>query len=246
MKAQLVFSDTFNKRTLEANKWSTYHKAWDLRTLASIGHQQLYVEQGYKNQTFSINPHTINKGKLSLIAQRSPNLELSEKLPYISAMISTEKSYTPLYGYFEASLCLPLGKGLWPAIWMIPSDGNDHLPEIDIMESLGHQPDVIYQSTHLDNNALADTLYGSGMNIIQKGSKSFYTYGLDWNQETITWYINGVQTYKVKNYAFEPHYYIINLAVGGTWPGNPDNTTLFPTSLDIEYVCIYTHNPYTE
>lgn len=235
----LVFSDDFTGTSLNRNKWSTYHVVWNIRSIPQIGHQQLYIEKGYNG--LKVTPHILHKGVLSLVADRSPNLAKTANYPYYSAMISTEKSYNGLYGYYETRLRMPKGLGLWPAIWMVPSDGRDHLPEIDVLEVLGHQPSVIYQYAHPDGgDDKTQYLYGGSIQVdMVDTSNDFHTYGLEWTPEYIAWFVDGQETQRVKNFAFEPHYYIINLAVGGYWPGYPDKSTAFPASVDIDYVRIY-------
>jgi beta-glucanase (GH16 family) len=156
-------------------------------------------------------------------------------------MISTEKSYNALYGYYEARVRLPKGKGLWPAIWMIPSHGNSHLPEIDVLEVLGHETNVLYQYAHPVGGDKKVAYLGGGPvhSKVIDAADNFHIYGLEWSKDYIAWFIDGKETQRVKNFAFEPHYYIINLAVGGHWPGNPDASTRFPSSVDIDYVRIY-------
>lgn len=235
---QLVFEDDFSGTSLNTSKWSTYFVCWNVRTLSGNAEQEYYVEAGFPGLA-GVNPHQFSGGVLSLVANTSPNTAASGGLPYTSGFISTEQSKSFLYGYVEARLRVPQGQGLWPAFWMIPSDCGDHLPEIDILEVLGNATNVIYQYDHADGPAPTN-LFGTvdKHGFIDAGT-GFHTYGFEWRADYMRWIVDGRETRRVTNYATQPHYIILNLAVGGTWPGNPDGTTPFPSALQIDYVRLY-------
>lgn len=230
----LKFEDDFTAKTLDSNKWSTYFEYWNVRTFANNGDQQFWIEKGFNG--LSVNPHRMQRGILSLKADLSPDPSKTGGLPYYSGMISTEKSYNATYGYYETRLRVPRGKGLWPAIYL----HGDNTQETDILEVLGHETNVIYQFSHLWTGGTLETIFGGPIHKdLIDAADDFHTYGLEWNEEYIAWYVDGKETQRVKNYAFEPRYYISVFAVGGYWPGSPGSSTHFPSSVDIDYVRIY-------
>ena len=164
--------------------------------------KQYYLDPG----TFGVQPIVVKDGVATIRAEYHP--ELAAQMggrEYTSAAITTAGSFSQQYGYFEARLKLSEGQGLWPAFWMLPTD-NTWPPEIDIVEQLGRQPDVAHQ---MGNWAPVDTT-------------EWHTYGLEWTADRLAWFIDGKMTHVVYNHnQHTPMYIILNLAVGGAWPGNP-------------------------
>jgi beta-glucanase (GH16 family) len=132
---------------------------------------------------------------------------------------------------------LPRGKGFWPAFWLLPIS-NAWPPEIDIMENLGHDTTTVYFNHHwgtAEKHKMEEGKY-SGPDF----SKGFHTFGLLWDKTTLAWYVDGRKVFQTrKNIQQEPMYVIANLAVGGAWPGNPDETTIFPAFLDVDYIRVW-------
>ena len=136
------------------------------------------------------------------------------------------------YGHFEVRARLPRGKGLWPAVWMLPAD-HTWPPEIDVVESIG-DPRTAYVTAH--SKAVA-----SKSVEVKVGDDGFHTYAVSWDPQWLKWYLDGVETARQATPAdmHKPMYLIANLAVGGKWPGAPDASTRFPASLDLDFVRIY-------
>ncbi|WP_410605817.1 family 16 glycosylhydrolase [Amycolatopsis sp. lyj-90] len=172
---------------------------------------------------------------------------------YSSARLTTKNKFTQAYGRFEIRLKLPSGQGMWPAFWMLGSDyeeaGWPNCGEIDVMENVGNEPRTVYGTLHgpgfFDENGLAgETTNPSGMPL----SADFHTFAVDWTPERITWSLDG-NTYHSRTEAdvpsggrwvFDhPFFLLLNLAVGGTWPGSPDDTTQFPQQLIVDYIHVY-------
>jgi Glycosyl hydrolases family 16 len=161
---------------------------------------------------------------------------------YTSAWIDTEGKYTFTRGYIEIRARLPKGQGMWPALWMDEASGNP-AAEFDIMEMLGNAPTTIYETNHLWPSG-----GGSGTQVHQctwKGpdfSAGFHVFGFQIQATQITWYVDGAQTCTTnQGVNVNPVYHMLNTAVGGagSWPGAPDQTTVFPNYLDIDYVRVY-------
>ena len=147
-------------------------------------------------------------------------------------------------GYAEMRAKIPLGRGLWPAFWLLNGYYVGQQPEIDILEVLGQSPHQAFHTFHrLGENGLQESDQG----VTDNGNPSigyadgFHTYGVRWRRGKIDWYIDGegVHTYEGTDVPYQLMYVIANLAVGGDWPGSPDSATVFPASLDIDYIRVY-------
>jgi len=182
---------------------------------------------------------------------------------YTSGRVDTGGKLAPVYGRFEIRARLPVGKGIWPAHWLYPQNRDwpmerlmadavangkeriipEHSPwstEIDIMEFLGHEPNIVYGTLHYH------TFDGQKKtsSVTWKGdcdySRDFHVYALEWEPDAIRWFIDRQLIHTTTNgIPHTPHYLILNTAVGGQWPGNPDSSTTFPQFHDIDYVRVY-------
>ena len=219
----------------------------------NAGELQWYVNPDYRPANGSPalpNPYSIQGGILTIEATPADGTIRSTigGQTYTSGVVSTYHEFSQTYGYFEMRAELPAGKGLWPAFWLMPSDGG-WPPEIDVMEQLGKDPGTIYTTVH-SKVAGAEQVAG---NHFQTGagekvgdtSTGFHTYGVDWEPDTITWYYDGRQVFQAATPADanKPMYMIANLAVGGNWPGNPDGSTPFPADMKIDYLRAYAALP---
>ncbi len=165
---------------------------------------------------------------------------------YSSARLKTQGKFDQRYGKFEARMMLPKGQGIWPAFWMLGADidkaGWPGCGEIDVLEHIGREPKTAYATLHgpgysggagIQGKILSDTLY-----------TAFHDYAVEWTPERIVWTFDGKPYHTVeakevgnKPWPFEkPQFIILNLAVGGGWPGNPDATTVFPQRLVVDHV----------
>ncbi|GGU40885.1 glycoside hydrolase family 16 protein [Lentzea flava] len=173
---------------------------------------------------------------------------------YTSARINTAGKFTQTYGRFEARMKMPRGKGIWPAFWMLGADINSGNPwpgsgEIDIMEFLGHQQNTAYGTIHGPGYSGAGGLQSvyNGPNL----ADGFHNYAVDWRPGEIVWSVDGQvygrktpQDLGGKTWVFnKPFFIIINLAVGGEWPGYPDGSTTFPQQLVIDWVRVSNDSP---
>ena len=236
----LVWADEFNSPSLDASAW-TFDLGDGCPNLCGWGNNELEYYTNRPDNLF------FQDGKM-LIEAKKENLNGRQ---YTSTKIKTEGKKTFKYGRIDIRAKLPKGKGIWPALWMLPQSnvygGWPSSGEIDIMELVGHEPNKVYATVH----------YGPGPGSIQIGrnytlaSGSFYdefhVFSLEWKQNQIKWFIDG-NLYSTVNstdiggntYPFnEQFFFIINLAVGGNWPGNPDATTYFPQWLIVDYIRVY-------
>jgi beta-glucanase (GH16 family) len=172
---------------------------------------------------------------------------------YTSARLSTKKNFARSYGRFEARLKLPAGQGVWPAFWMLGADidsaGWPTCGEIDIMENIGREPALVHGTIHGPGYSGAN---GIGAPFSLPGGKRFaddyHTFAVEWETGEIRWYVDGklYETRKTTDlpagtkWVYDhPFFVILNLAVGGDWPGDPNATTSMPQTMSVDYVRIY-------
>ncbi|WP_083609021.1 family 16 glycosylhydrolase [Nocardiopsis sp. TSRI0078] len=171
---------------------------------------------------------------------------------YTSARITTQNKIEHAYGHIEARIKIPRGQGIWPAFWMLGSDFPDtpwpHSGEIDIMENVGHEPHMVHGTVHGPGYSGGAGI-GASYTHPQGWSfaDDFHTFAVDWTPGSITWSVDGnaYNTITTADVGGNPWVYdqsffmILNVAVGGQWPGYPDETTQFPQQMIVDYVRIY-------
>jgi beta-glucanase (GH16 family) len=172
---------------------------------------------------------------------------------YTSARLITKKTFTTQYGRFVARIKLPRGQGIWPAFWMLGVDidkvGWPKSGEIDIMEYIGKEPSNIYATIHgpgYSGKGGPSTLYS--LPGKDKFADDFHTFALEWEPDVLRFYCDDVlfKTATPKDlpagtkWVFDqPYFILLNLAIGGNWPGSPDDTTVFPQVMLVDYVRVY-------
>ncbi|MCX4094895.1 family 16 glycosylhydrolase [Nocardia sp. alder85J] len=165
-----------------------------------------------------------------------------------SGRITTLGHFAQTYGRFEARMKIPAGKGLWPAFWMMgtadrpwPDNG-----EIDVMETIADDPGTVYGSAH--GPGFADPGYSQGHTGSARLADDFHTYAVEWGPDRIDWFLDDTLYYSLgrsqlkpeHTWVFDqPFHLLLNLAVGGGWPGPPASDTAFPADLLVDYVRVY-------
>ncbi|WP_430200965.1 RICIN domain-containing protein [Paenibacillus lautus] len=228
----LVWSDEFNGTSLNRANWTpeigTGSGGWGNNEL------QYYTDRAQNVQ--------VTGGNLVITAQK----ESYGGMNYTSARIKTQdlKSFT--YGKVEARIKLPSGQGLWPAFWMLGSNissvGWPKSGEIDIMERVNNNP-YVNGTVHWDAGGHADFGRVSG----NLDFSQFHVYSIEWDSKYIRWFVDGQQfnEFYIENGTgnteeFQrPFFILLNLAVGGNWPGSPNNSTPFPSQMLVDYVRVY-------
>ena len=170
---------------------------------------------------------------------------------YTSAKITTRRTQSALfaqqYGQFEARIKMPTGKGLWPAFWLIGENltwaGAEKAGEIDVMEVLGDEPRKVEQHAH------GPGLDFGGPSVLPPGQSAtdWHTYAIHWTPDRIDWQIDGRPTGSLTRteagdagWVFDhPFYLALNMAVGGGWPGAPNQETVFPETMLVDFVRVY-------
>jgi len=171
---------------------------------------------------------------------------------YTSARLLTQGLFAQEYGRFEARAQMPTGKGLWPAIWMLGDNINTvswpACGEIDFMETIGTDISTNHGSLHMPAS------YGpTGTYTLPNGASfadAFHTFAVEWEPGTVRFYVDDT-LYETQTSAVpagdtwefnHPFFLLINVAVGGQWPGSPDGTTTFPQTLKVDWVRVYQAN----
>jgi len=242
---KLTFDEEFNSLSLRTGTAATANGIWKTsdgwgnRTLSGNNELQLYVDADYKG--LGLNPFSVQDGIATITASKTPDWAKSQiGYNYISGELTTAGSFSQQYGYFEMKAQMAPGQGMWPAFWMLSTNGK-WPPEIDIVEAIGDLPNHVYVNTHSATNGNAGKDVWSSADITQ----GFHTYGVDWTKDTITFYYDGKAAFSRATPAdmHTPMYMLLNLAVGGNWPGAPDSTTDWSkTQYKIDYVRVWSHD----
>jgi beta-glucanase (GH16 family) len=237
----LVWSDEFDGTAVDTNKWEFM-----------IGDGSAYGIPGWGNnelQFYTANNATLANGALTITARE----EAMGGLNYTSARLRTLNKGDWTYGRFEMRAKLPVGQGMWPAFWMLSSvpdyGGWAASGEIDIMESIGSNPEQIFGTLHYGGEFPDNVYSGSGTFLPAGTAQDWHEYAIEWQLGEIRWYLDD-QLYATQNnwYStaapfpapFDVNFHLLlNLAVGGNFPGNPDGTTVFPQAYVIDYVRVY-------
>ncbi|HEX2953678.1 MAG TPA: glycoside hydrolase family 16 protein [Bacillota bacterium] len=237
---KLVWADEFN-----GPKGSTPDKAkWSYDIGGGFwGNNEL---EWYTNKPANVN---IENGNLVLRARD----EEFAGYPYTSGRLKTRLKFETTYGRFEGRIKIPYGQGIWPAFWMLGNTvGTVTWPlcgEIDIMENIGKEPSTVHGTVHgpgYSGNKGIGRPFTLANN--RRFAEDFHIFAIEWEPNLIRWYVDGTLYHTLTsadipqgtNWVYDhPFYLILNLAVGGGWPGYPDATTKFPQSMLVDYVRVY-------
>ncbi|WP_452603187.1 glycoside hydrolase family 16 protein [Pontimicrobium sp. MEBiC06410] len=233
----LVIADEFNTDGAPDSSMWTY----DIGTGANgWGNNEL---QYYTDRTENVK---VENGYLLITA----NQEDFEGASYTSARIKTQNLFERAYGRFEARIRLPYGKGLWPAFWLLGNDCETNIwpqcGEIDIMEYLGDNPTTIFGTVHGPGYSGGEAISKDYVLENDRYDTGFHVFGIEWGPDYINYYVDDAlyQTITPQDVPGEwvfnhPFYIILNVAVGGNFPGSPNNETVFPQTMLVDYVRVY-------
>ena len=218
--------------------------------------------EGWGNQEWQfytdLPENAATDGNSSLVIRAFPNPDSERKCwygpcKYTSARILTAERFTFTYGRVEARLKLPFGQGIWPAFWMLGANFAEKdwpdCGEIDIMEFIGREPDKVHGTVHGPGYCGAKGITHSF--VVPEGlalKDDFHVFAVEWEPDEIRWYMDEHLYATLKRDTFTPEkpwgfdhpfFIILNVAVGGGWPGYPDETTTFPQIMQVDYVRVY-------
>jgi beta-glucanase (GH16 family) len=255
----LVWSDEFNGSEIDRNKWTYDIGNW---IVDSEGNG---ITPGWGNNekeyyTDSKENAFIRDGNLVIKAKKEQVVDQFGTYDYTSAKLKSKGLFSKKYGRYEIKAKLPVGKGLWPAIWMLPEEDKygswAASGEIDIVEGWGSRPHTVAGTIHYGEGWPNNKYSGKEYELPkQRGVDKWHTYALEWEPGELRWYVDG-ELYQTQNnwyskgkdtaakYAYpapfdQEFYLIMNLAVGGKFDGDPDETTHFPKEMAIDYVRVY-------
>ncbi|MCM2998280.1 RICIN domain-containing protein [Paenibacillus cellulositrophicus] len=232
---KLVWSDEFDGTALNRSNWTpeigTGSGGWGNNEL------QYYTDRSQNLQ--------VTGGNLVITARK----ESYGGMNYTSARIKTQNLKSFTYGKIEARIKLPSGQGLWPAFWMLGSNistvGWPYSGETDIMERVNNNP-YVNGTVHWDAGGHAE--YGKVSGNLD--FSQYHVYSVEWDSKYIRWFVDGQQfnEFYIENGTgnteeFQrPFFLLLNLAVGGNWPGAPNDSTPFPAQMLVDYVRVYQDN----
>lgn len=227
----LVWHDEFNGTALDLSRWN-----YEVNGNGGGNNELQYYTNSPANAF-------LEQGWLVIQALK----EQYQGKAYTSARLNTDHKGDWLYGRVDVRARLPFGRGLWPAIWLLPTDwvygGWPASGEIDIMELVGNEPGKVVGSKHWGTDP-AHHFLSNGSMTLPGGARfadAFHLFSLVWTADSLRWYVDGSQYYVAgAGPPFDKRFHILlNVAVGGDWPGSPDGTTTFPQVMIVDYVRVY-------
>lgn len=237
----------YHPRFAPKGRWKTNYWFGDQKDYGGASSRSLPREkQFYADPTeHRIEPFRIRGGVLEITAQRAPlgsghlvspyadgRIRKGERFPYTSGLLTTELSFRQTYGYFEAGMAFPRGRGFWPAFWLLPGkEDYGEGQEIDVVEWVGVNPNRLVFTAHGPGNG--GTEFRDGF----RHRDQFHDYGLLWTADRLVWYVDSSPVRVVERHRLHrPMYLLINLAVGG-WDGNDhEDPSAFPGILQVDYI----------
>lgn len=231
---ELVWNDEFNGTSLNTDFWS-YDIGTGCPNLCGWGNNEL---EYYRAENCSV-----GNGVLTLQAKRQ-DFENSE---FTSGKVVTRNKQSFTFGRIDIRATLPVGQGVWPALWMLGVNqetvGWPMCGEIDIMEMIGGngRENQVFGNAFWDDNGVRDESKGKKLDV-GIFADEYHVFSILWTPEKITWLVDDQEFHNLditipsRSELQKPFYMIFNVAVGGNWPGSPDETTVFPTQMNIDYV----------
>ena len=232
----LKWSDEFNDTAINNNTWN-----YDIGGNGWGNNELEYYTNSTKNSFITLGGYLVLEARQEAMGSNN----------YTSARLLTMNKQQFNYGRIDVRAILPKGQGIWPAIWMLGSDISTtpwpSCGEIDMMELLGQQPDKIYGTMHFADASGQQAQLGGNYTMPSGDfSQEFHVFSIEWDSTKIEWYVDGILYFTgnisdvTGNNPFDkPFFFILNIAVGGNWPGGPDNTTVFPQRMIVDYVRVY-------
>jgi beta-glucanase (GH16 family) len=246
--SKITFDDEFNSLSLQNGVSGTWQPSysWSPNGYTTSDMTSWFVNPAYGPTSVpDANPYSITNGVLDMgIMPRPPDVPSTQVggANYLSGMLTTHQSFSQEYGYFEMRAEMTGSPGTMSAFWLMPTDGSGP-SEIDIAEVLGGQPTTLFTTAHTGDQSQQMQVATTVPDL----SKGFHTYAVDWEVNTITWYIDGKQVHQIATPSdmHKPMYVLLDTAAGtsGSWEGLPSSG--LPSAMQVDYVRVYDSNPYT-
>ena len=236
----LVFSDEFQGASLDSRKWNSA-LPWG-PDVAIFDQQQYYVDV-QNAPDFEFNPFSFDGEHLTITAQQTPEAlrSAANEQPWLSGVITTAENFDLTYGYIEARMDVPGGQGLWPAFWALSSEFEGLRPELYIIEHNGARPNSAFHNYNFQDSDGNLRSPGQWEVPIEGLADGFHTFGVLWSPDEFLFYVDGQPRFRItgENVASQDMFLILNLALGGVWPGATDSSTPAAPTLVIDYVRAY-------
>lgn len=243
---KLIWSQEFDDSVIDRNVWNFEIGNGHSKGIPGWGNNELEYYTDGENAY-------IQNGILVIEARKEGRRDAYGTYNYTSSRMTTQGKFEVKYGRIEVRAKFPYGKGLWPAVWMLGSDigsvGWPNCGEIDIVEFLGHEPTKVHGTVHGPGYSGGNSISGSYELTDPDFTEDFHTFGIIWDEEKIDFYVDDYVYYTVskmyvlsRGYSWvfdKPFFIIVNLAVGGNWPGYPDENTQFPAKMYIDYIRVW-------
>jgi beta-glucanase (GH16 family) len=244
----LVWSDEFNGAQLDPGAW-----------FFESGDGSQYGIPGWGNgelQWYLPDSAKLSNGLLIITARN----ESQNGKNYTSARLNTRDRFAFRYGRIEARMRLPAGQGVWPAFWLLPQDDAYGTwaasGEIDVMEAVNlgaSGGNTVHGTLHYGSQWPNNVYTGDSYVVPTDAAADFHDYVLEWDETQMRWYVDGV-LYAMQNSWYstsaafpapfdQTFYILLNVAVGGNWPGSPNASTVFPVTMEVDYVRVYSGAP---
>lgn len=266
----LVFADEFDEKSFDlgydgGENWISGWKAWNTRALAGNSDDafKMFDEESFNDMQIGIGEylrldgrwgnrsgylHEVADGTIKLRSYPMPEAARPELWQYThtAGMLSTELSHWQQYGYFEVRAKFnSFSKGMHFTFWTLAKEPK-WPPEIDIIDVIHKEP-LQFNSSHGGNAANYEPQTKDGyVNWYDPPDGEFFgwhVWGMQWTKDDIRIFIDGEQVYHEPNFIDEPMYFLASWEIGGNWPGDPDETTVWPGEVEIDYVRLYSEQP---
>jgi beta-glucanase (GH16 family) len=222
---KLTFHDEFDGQAVDTSKWNL-RDPW-----GRVRNREL---QAYVADAFEV-----RDGLMRIKAEKRHAMYDGKDRSFTSGMMTTYGKFSQQYGRFEIRFRAPKGKGLWPAFWLLP-EPLGWPPEIDVLEVLGQDTKTIYFTHHWRESGRARKSDHMQYKSDADFARDYHVIAIEWSPHEIRWEVDGRECFRsMKSIPQARMYLLLNLAVGGDWPGPPDDETVFPAYFEVDYVRVY-------
>jgi beta-glucanase (GH16 family) len=239
-KTNLVFEDNFDIDGAPDSRF------WDYNVGTGQNGWGNNESQYYTDRLENVR---VEDGVLKIVAQK----ERFQGSSFTSGRILTKGLYETKYGRFEARIKLPWGQGIWPAFWLLGEDSDGaiwpEIGEIDIMEYRGQEPNIVHGSAHMPGNFANNPITKTYTLENDRFDTGFHVFGIEWSPNKINYYVDDVLYQQItpqdmdegSEWVFNDRefFIILNVAVGGSFVGAPGADTVYPQTMEVDYVRVY-------